>query len=411
MAESNLLKIEQTNKYDKLLIIFIVLQIFGILGGALQPIRLFVIIFTPFLLASLFKDQYLMKNYGYELIAFGLWIIYGLISILWVLEPSESIKDVFYLLVNFIGFFLFILFASKAKCPKESIIKAWLILFILTIPIAIIELRFNKHLPSTFHSDPILFNIGRGIFMERRFASVTYGNLNGYNTILVYILPFIVGNNITTKSSSFTIRVINWLLVVILSYIIIANSSRSAFLCLLICLFIFLCFYVKNIKRAILTGFLFTVTVVIFLSINKEFIDAIFIRIQEQGLEDKARGQLIHNGIDLLLESSFMGIGAGNFMPFMLQKYKLSLIAPHNLFLEVIVQYGIIIFGLFIGIIIRIIRSNMGNKNKKYNFIVIASLIIYPLSSIINSGYILNISTWLLLSSLYVISDKKYDVR
>jgi hypothetical protein len=72
-----------------------------------------------------------MKNYGYELIAFGLWIIYGLISILWVLEPSESIKDVFYLLVNFIGFFLFILFASKAKCPKESIIKAWLILFIL----------------------------------------------------------------------------------------------------------------------------------------------------------------------------------------------------------------------------------------------------------------------------------------
>ena len=63
-----------------------------------------------------------------------------------------------------------------------------------------------------------------------------------------------------------------------------------------------------------------------------------------QGLEDEGRANLITSSYDALLNSYLMGIGAGNFKPMMENYYKLEIAAPHNFFLEILIQYGLFIF-------------------------------------------------------------------
>jgi O-antigen ligase len=98
-------------------------------------------------------------------------------------------------------------------------------------------------------------------------------------------------------------------------------------------------------------------------------------------------------------------------MPAMNSVYHLKITAPHNLFLEIGVQFGLVIFLLFMGMLLRLFLKQSSNKNKSSKFIIISSLAMFPLTSIIDSGYILSIVIWLFLASLYVIADKQYNVN
>lgn len=189
--------------------------------------------------------------------------------------------------------------------------------------------------------------------------------------------------------------------------IIIVNGSRAAILCLFISILIFIRFYVKSIKSFIIFLFLFLVILAITIYFYQSFLLNVFLRFEIQGFGDEVRANIIGLSLKELKESFFMGIGAGNLMPTM-ERYGLTITSSHNLFLEVGVQYGIIIFVLFIGIFARIFLLQKRNSNVVFKFIIISSLCIMPFSSIISSGYITGVNIWLFLSSLYVIADKRY---
>lgn len=402
------LKPQKRNKYDISIILIIALQAFGGIGGALQPVRIFIILFVPSLIYFFLKHKSIASHYKYEGITFYIWIVYGLTSLIWVIYPQESIKEIIYLIVYFFGFFLIVFFSNKALQPKESIIRGWGLLFTFTVPIALVELILDIHLPSAYHADNLMENFGNGLIFQRHFASVTYGNLNSYNTILVYTLPFILGNLMNNDSSNLK-KFFGIIISIILTYVIVANGSRGAFICLFLVIMIFIGYYMRNIKAFISIGIIFLIGISFLLFLNNDFFLTILFRLQEQGLEDNARSNLITMGIDALVKSYLLGIGAGNFTAVMHNMYLQELTAPHNLFLEVLVQYGLIIFTLFIGMLIKILKKNRHNKNKRYRFIVLSSIVMYPVSAIIDSGYILNSATWLFIVSLYIIADKKYD--
>ncbi len=395
----------KNNKYDRLIVLMLALQAFGGLGDALQPIRLFIIISVPFLLYYFLKKGNLRECYRYERLFFLVWWIYAFVSILWVIVPEESIKDTLYLAVNFLGFFVLILLASKASNPQKSIIKGWILLFVLTLPVALYELWFDIHLPMSVQESDFTMNFGNEV-MERRFASVTYGNLNGYNTILCYIFPFICLNLFRLKSKSKLI--LNWILLFIISYIIISNSSRGAILCLAVGLVLFGLYYLNNAKSLVILFIVLAIAFYFATAYFDEVFGVIVARFEDQGLEDVGRLDNLVCGFDALLKSGFMGIGAGNYIPTMTQIYGLEIAAPHNIFLEIGVQYGVIILLLFLWMLVRIFK--LGKQNERNNKIfIVVSLCIFPLTSIINSGYLLSIYVWMLIGSMYIIADKKYN--
>lgn len=395
----------KNNRYDNLLLLFLSLLILGGIGGALQPIRIFVILCAPFTFNHFLKNGREIFNYRYEFLLFSFWILYGLITLFWSFIPQACIKETLYLVLNFFAFFTVIYFANKASNPQDSIIKGWLILFILTLPVALYELWFDVHLGISYLDKGLVMKIGTQV-LNRKFASVTYGNLNGYNTLLCYMLPFILGFSVKSLSKIKTLFI--WLIIFCLSYIIVMNGSRGAALCLLLGYSVFALFYLK--RKSILIILSFVVLISIYISIHySEIFTIIAKRFAVLGLHDPERAKILSSGWDALVKSRMFGVGGGNFMPIMDSVYHLKITAPHNLFLEIGVQYGLLIIFLFLGMILRLFLKQYVNHNKTSKFITLSALAMFPLTSVIDSGYILGIEIWLFLASLYVIADKKFN--
>lgn len=398
----------RSNIYDNILTTFIALQCFGQIGGTFQPIRVLVILSAPYIFTFYLKNQETLKSIFYERLLFSVWILYGLISILWVTAPSDGFKEIIYLTVNSFAFFLIIVLANKSNRPQTSIIKGWVILFLVTLPVALYELWFDNHLSIATQESGMVMNYTYNIF-ERRFASVTYGNLNEYNLILCYTIPFVLGVLLSSKNKKTVI--LNWTVAFLLSYIIIVNGSRAAFLSLIIAYFIFSLYYTKSKKSfRTLIGIIIVVIYVISMYADKIF-GVVLARFSEQGFNDDGRTEIFSFGIKSLFETYFFGVGAGNFKHTMDKVYHLELTSPHNLLLEIAVQYGLVILLLFVGYLFRLYKKQKDNQSPMNKFIIIGSLCMFPLTSTIDSGYILNIWIWMFLASMYVIADKQYNTN
>lgn len=392
------------NKYDYLLIFFLTLQIFGTIGDSMQPIRIFVLICLPFTFFFFLSNIKEISRYQYEITLFIFWILYSTITIIWIINPIAGLKEIFYLIVNFSGILSFFYFAIKANNPLLSIIKGWVYLFLISAPIAIYELIYDVHLPMSFQESGSLIG---GIGILRRFASVTFGNYNGYNVIIVYTIPFILSLLFIYKNIFKSIMI--WALLLVAFFILALNASRGSLVCSLISIITFFYFSKKN--KTNLMGILVFITIALITIIY--YYDEVFFlisrRITGLGLDDNLRSDIITKGFQLLKKYYFFGVGAGNFQPLMSKYYHLEILAPHNFFLEVMVQYGLIIFIFFLGLFIKILIFTRKNHSPIARYIVISSLLSFPFSSVINSGYINGLPVWLLIASLYVIADKKYS--
>lgn len=398
----------KSNIYDNILTTFIALQCFGQIGGTFQPIRVMVILSAPYIFTFYFKNKDALKSIFYERLLFSVWLLYGLISILWVTEPSDGLKEILYLTVNSFAFFLTIVLANKSNHPQKSIIKGWIALFLATLPIALYELWFDNHLSIATQEGGMVMNYTYNVF-ERRFASVTYGNLNEYNLILCYTVPFVLGLLLSSKNKK--IAILNWLVAFLLSYIIIVNGSRAAFLSLIIAYFVFSLYYIKSKKSfRTLIGIVIIAIYVISMYADKIF-GVVLARFSEQGLTDDGRTEIFSVGIKSLSETYFFGVGAGNFISTMDKVYHLELTSPHNLLLEIAVQYGLVVLLLFIGYLFRLFKKQKNNLNPMNKFIIVGSLCMFPLTSTIDSGYILNTWIWMFLASMFVIADKQYNTK
>lgn len=401
--------IVSNNKYDYLIIFILLLQALGGIGAALQPIRVVIIFCIPFTFMFFLKHTIQRKYYFPQILFFSLWWLYAFITLLWSIDTTESVKNVIYLFINFNGFFVLIWLSSRANNPQNSIVKGWLGAFILTLPIALYELWFDQHLPISVEDSGLMMNLGQTV-IHRKFASVTFGNLNGYNTFLCYVLPFLLFSLINPfkKNKSF----LYWILLLAISYIIILNSSRGALLVLGVAMILFFLYYFKS-KRSKLTisfSIILILTVIYFVFRQfKPLFEVIAVRFAIQGFGDQGRLENILAGWDALKNSCFLGIGTGNYIPVMLNKYYLYNPSPHNLFWELAVQYGILFLLGFILLLFKILKLGIKNNQRVNKYFVIISLSVLPLLSIIDSSYLLGVPIWMFLASLMIIADNRYN--
>ena len=376
LNSSEIIKNTQYNFYDRALSLLIALQIFGIYGGALQPIRVFIILLIP--AAALYLTRsHIIGYFRYEARYFAVFLIYAIVAGLFVNDQVAAIKELSYLAVNF------------------------------SIPIAFIEIFFDYHLPiSVLKSDEIAGGIGE----SRRSASVTFGNYNAYNVILVYTLPFISAWLLIRKR--FWAQFFGWFIILLLFFIVVTNASRGSLVCISVTFIVFLFHYLKSGIRG--RYFFVSALSVVVAFIVIKYADAIFTliayRFSEFGVQDNNRSALIYNSIELFFKSYCLGVGTGNFQSAMSYYSNLPIIAPHNFFLEIAVQYGLFIFIGFLILLVRLYKRTTKEKNRPFRFIVFISLLIYPLASVINSGYIEGISIWVQLGSLFIIGDPRFSI-
>lgn len=390
------------NIYDIAIIGIIVSNVVGLYGLPLTLPRIIDIFLTPYILSSL-------KNYKqyppYVLIFFSIWLINGGLSIIWTPDKINGLKFLGYNFLSVIGFLSLIKFSLKSKNPSSAIIIGWVILFSITAPIAINEIINDTHLSNCAHLDGAFIEID-GVPSNRKFASVTFGNLNAYNLILVFCIPFILVSQIVFYKK----KLLLFILLIALIYIIILNSSRGALLCLVIDGFIFLIYSLRNRavnRKSVLILF---ISIILILTVNFELLlSQIASRIVEGGMTtDDGRSSLITNGIQLVRDSFLLGCGIGGLETSLISIAPDNIPALHNMFLEVMAEYGIVVFAAFICFSWKIFKNSIKRKEwevRLLGWMFLGSLI--PLS-IINSGYLAETVLWIYFASFVCIACSRY---
>ena len=285
---------------------------------------------------------------------------------------------------------------------NKSLIKGLFLLFLFTLPIAIYEFVFDQHLDSSVYEEGLKLNY-EYIVIERRFAAVTFGNINGYNTILVFIFPFIMSFLMKSLSSISRITLVTFAIVYFT--IVVLNGSRAAFIAVLIGILVYIYFYIKGEKKIFILLFVIVVSYILFFNNFDNIFGLILSRFEAQGLSDEGRMLVIDKSIDALIKTGFFGVGAGNFISTMSNTYNLENPAPHNILLEVGTQYGLIILILFVIFFVRLFLKQKLNEDANSKIIVISAILMSPLIFTIDSSYLLNPATWVYLSSIRLISE------
>lgn len=396
------------NKYDYMLTVMVLLMIFGQFGSALQAVRVYILALFPFMFINAINGKHAkLEYYKYECIFVTTWVVFSIAFLYKSIELIESIKHVAYIIIHGIGFLEILWLACKSNKPQESLIKGWIGLIILTIPIAVTEFFTGFHLPTTLHEDIYILKVG-GVDIERPFAAVSYGNLNAYNTLLCCSMPSLFIFSLYSKRKiDFALSIF---LLISITLIIIANASRASILCLGMCLMTYFFTYMKigKNKKTLITLFALAVFVLSFYLID--MFTLILERFDDQGMSDDGRSENIIKGLQALVDSYGLGIGIGNYAPIMGNIYNVLIPAPHNLFIEVIVVSGVIVFIGFMLLLIRII--GFGLRGEERNKIALTiGMVALIFTSIIDSNYVMNFRTWLFISSLYILTDSHYNLK
>ncbi len=396
----------KTNIWDKLMVLFIALLAGGLIGGAFTPVRLFALCCVPLMLKYPNTKQ-VRRHYAYELFLLISWVFYAFVMLLVAIDLTVSIKYWLHLILNVYAFFVLIWLANKASNPQKAITTGWVVLLLITLPIACWEFVTDQHLPWSILGSDVQMNFGGGEVLQRRFAAITFGNLNMYNVILCYVFVFIAYKIISKDVAITKLQICNWLLLVMVCLVVILNSSRASMLCLAIGVLCLCLYFVRNSWKMLSLLMLF-IGIVIYIAIKNDLFLMIFTRFSSQGFEDSGRMENIVYGVRALIESNLLGVGTGNYTPIM-ERFGLEITAPHNIFIEIATQFGIVILLGFVGILCRIVIKGIQNPQKANKVLVFIAIVLYPFVHIINSGYLLHTAFWLYLSSIYIIADSWYN--
>lgn len=387
------------SKKQYFIVAIILSQIFGLYGGMLQAPRLMAILALPFLLSNFLGKRELSDSK--VLPFFFFYILVSVISCFRVLDPINALKDMCYALINFLLFIELISFSNHNKADRLKLIAGSISMFLmLTIPIALVEILVNFHFSNSKFGDDALVG---GVGVLKRYAAITFGNYNLYNHIIAIFYPFVL---ISFKNSSWKMKPIFIVSMLLILYILLINGSRGALLCFLVSNLIFFLFYF--IKRTdVKIGFaafflcgLFYLFINIFSNDEFAFVAG---RITSKGFQDESRSNLLAIGLDMLIETNFFGVGAGNFSNYVERNYNNNILVPHNLFVELVSQYGLIVLLLFISMLFAIF-INIKKTKGVIQFLLITSLINLPIAFVINSVYLSNPYLWIYLACLFIAS-------
>lgn len=402
----------ERNIYDFLLILMCWLIAAGEIGASLQFVRVLIMVLIPFFISDSIQSKLRFSaplrqvpSYRYELGLFIIWWIYCVLSLYWAIEPESSLKGLLYMTLYFFGFGEILWLASKARKPQQSLLIGWVIMCLTTMPIAINELLNDHHLSMSKQEADMAMKMGKNTMEARRFASVTFGNLNTYNVVLCMTFCMMM---INTLRDSIKERITGYLMIVAIVALIAVNSSRASLICVVFGLLVYVLVLMQKKRHVMLLlgGIVAALGILIYQ--YADLFSLIIMRFQSQGLEDIGRLGVITHGLEELARTYGFGIGMNNFIPTMLQKYHLNIAAPHNLWLEVGVQYGIVILIGYIGMYVRAYKRSKGGT--KFNrFAAILSIIPFLPVTIIDSGYLYKSTTWIYLATIYVLVQPEYN--
>jgi len=287
------------NKYDYWVYVIIMSMIFfGSTFGFFSPTRLLGGFAFLYLIFSHEFKCFLMQLKCRSLkFLYLIFLLYIVVSVYWINDfKSYSIASIDTFCRVFITLFLFFC-TIKSKGKIKTLIGAWMLFLIANLYVAFWEISTGNHLSAgSYQADSMMMSYD-GIMNYRMYAAVTYGNLNSFSLLLCLLLLFVL---LWMSLGSNRQKMIGIVVIIMISIVLIINTSRASLLCLLLFLIVFMkSFSVK--QRYALLSLLFFACLILYV----EYEDEIYFLINRK-LEN--RGGLIQDQSRILLAEKSMKI-------------------------------------------------------------------------------------------------------
>lgn len=399
---SNTRNTRQYTKYDYYLVILLSSLALGGFGGALQIPRVLAIVLFPSMLVKIRECKYYIQGY---VIFFLIFILYSFISLLWSLDRGEGIVVLLYNVVHSLYFMEILVFSRFSVNAKHSLATGWMIAVFMTLIIAVWEITTDNHLYSLIkHEGDMIMNIN-GIAVPRKFAAVTFYNYNEYVTFLCFAMPFLLYGLLDNTFKGVKKYIVPVVIIVLSIVSVLYNGSRGGLVSMCLMLLIFLLLQPKN---------KYTISIVLFVIVavgyaiyyfRSTILTTILIRSSGGSLLDgSTRFPIWLEMFKVFLSTYGLGTGAGGLESAM-RLVSFSITAPHNIFLEVLVQFGILIFIFFTVFILRMFINALREHDYKIKIVLYSSILALPFYGIINSGYLTAPFVYAAFASLVVFAN------
>ena len=374
------------------------------------PYRLLILLVWVFFIISIIAKKGTLDLKSIKVKAFGLflliWFIYSLLSITWSIEKFAAIRSVTFLFLSFsVISFSVVFFDSVDDLYIVTII--WLVVLGVTLFIGISETIDGYDLTgSRFYLPDISFSA----IAPRAF----FGNPNNFATFLTLSTPLVLSFFFFSRKYH---RIVFLFIFLASLYVMILTGSRLNYLALLLIIVYFIAIAILSRRIKIEFNILIIGSLLLLLVFRGRIFQemgsllysfqSLMAEIAEPTRSIGIRINLIRNGFSFLLSTWGFGVGAGNFESWMQTRALYStrnIINPHNWYLEVLANYGILIF---VGYLVfywsmlkktyQILRTHWNNpKMRLIGVAVLGSLIGFLLASMSPSYVIAFRPQWLI---------------
>ena len=388
-------------------------------GGSLQPSRVLIVASAVLMLirGRLFGNL-TRPTRLFVLMAVG-WLLWGTTSLFWTPDLSNGIREIIGICLGFLTVVTLLNLARSTPDVLRMIRLGWVASFLFTVPIVIYEIVTDQHLPNSYGQ----LTTGGLENAPITYASTTFGNRNTYMAFVVMALPFVLWSFHAARGR---LRKGFYLALVVGTVsLIVLTGSRLGIAAAVIELLVWflLTFNFRRFHSVVTIVLLVSVLAWGFVQISNASV-LVQIRILNAGMyEDQSanrRSALYMNGMQFILRTAGIGVGAGGFQQSIENGQDLydtgGVIDPHNLFLEVFSQYGLVVGGLFFGWLIycfKIMVSGLRRKRlagsgelelaAKHGVILMLAL---PAVFLLNSAFLTFTIFWMAVACLTVITDR-----
>ena len=332
-----------------------------------------------------------------------LWILWAGLSLIWAQDLVSAEKHLFHLLFGLSLPLVVMLLPPK---QRELLPLIWVGTAIIIILLGAGQLVNAPEIPP-----------------KHQWLTAVYGNENDVSMFITLSLPLLAGYGLDKSRDSWwsePLRIIALFSVLVGITLILMTSARLNYVALAMLAIIMPVIYLgkgtKGKKKIILAHRdVLAISIVIILAVSSLFfIPKVNARVKEHlysiprevksvlsGDVSNARARLTLSGINLVRYSRGLGVGPGNFEHHLAEYANLGTINPHNWWLELLAEYGVLVFlaycGIFIYLIITVSRRWKQDGHWAAGAIL-ASLVVFPILAVAPSRLIWYPPHWLLLA-------------
>ena len=330
------------------------------------------------------------------------WFVYACLSLTWAQSLTYGIKNVFYLFTG-ISLIVLVSFYFKELRNYIAFFYIWIFVYIGLVFLGLWNHFTQQHLSLSRIND--LPSYMQGV------PTAVFGNENDYASYLVisifFVWYFIKHNRLLL------IKLIGLTFIVTTIYLIYLTNSRANYISILLGFGVWFIFYSEKVTRRFLVSigvlaalgisFLFYNKVVTLLT---NYISANFQRNEGGSLD--IRANILKNIQYYFTDSMGFGVGAGNADYFLKNDpiFPIGVFSNvHNWWGEILVNYGIIVFGGYLAMYLSLlvllynISKKMVSKNERMIAqTLVTSLLVFAMASISPSSVLTLNYHWMLFA-------------